>query len=126
MNWTESNASPAVFNGDLDIGGKPAKVRFTVTAIDPCHYEVALEGPMVPGGGQALYARVDLTAVTGVAVAADTIRVEVAGGGFCETGRNNTDCMKMDRSDLFGFVDAKRHADALAFIRSSVCPAGTE
>jgi hypothetical protein len=126
MNWTESSASPAVFDGDVDIDGKAAKVKFTVTAIDPCHYEVALEGPMVPGGGKALYARVDLTAVTGVSVAADAIRVEIAGDGFCETGRNNTDCMKVDRSDLFGFVDASRHADALAFIRASVCPAKTE
>ena len=60
MTWTEASASPAVFDGDVDIDGKAAKVRFTVTAVDPCHYEVALEGPMVPGGGKALYAKVDL------------------------------------------------------------------
>jgi hypothetical protein len=126
MTWTEASASPAVFDGDVDIDGKAAKVRFTVTAFDPCHYEVALEGPMVPGGGRAVYAKVDLSAVTGVAVASDAIRVEIAGNGFCETGRTNSECMTVAQSDLFGFVDAKRHADALAFIRADVCPAETE
>jgi hypothetical protein len=124
MNWKEASASPAVFDGDADIGGKPAKIRFTVTAIDPCHYEVALEGPMVPGGGRRLYARIDLTAIDTVSVADDGIHIDVAGGGFCETGQNNAECMMMSQSDLFGFVEAGRHADLLAFIRSDVCPAG--
>src|SRR5690606_13309119 len=48
MSWREASTSPAVFDGDADIGGKRAKIQFTVTAIDPCRYEVALEGPMVP------------------------------------------------------------------------------
>lgn len=126
MSWTEASSSPAVFDGDMTIGDESAKARFTVTAVDPCHYEVSLEGPMVPGGGKALYARVDLTAVAGVTPAADAIRVEIEGEGFCETGRSNPDCMGMNQSDLFGFVDAKRHADTLAFIRANVCPAETE
>ena len=68
MSWTQASASPAAFDGEMNIGGKAAKVRFTVTALDPCHYDIALEGPMVPGGGTALYAKVDLTAVTGARV----------------------------------------------------------
>jgi len=126
MNWTESSTSPAIFDGDVDIEGKVAKVTFTVTAIDPCHYDIALEGPMVPGGGKALYAKVDLTAVTGARIAPDAIRIEIDGDGFCETGRTNRDCMKVDRSDLFGTVEETRHAETLAFIKASVCPAGTE
>ncbi len=125
MSWREASASPAVFDGDADIGGKRAKIQFTVTAIDPCRYEVALEGPMVPGGGRTLYARIDLTAIDTVTVADDGIHVDVAGHGFCETGQNNADCMAMNQSDLFGFVDAGRHADLVAFIRSEVCPAGS-
>ena len=85
----------------------------------------ALEGPMVPGGGRTLYARIDLTAIDTVTVADDGIHVDVAGHGFCETGQNNADCMAMNQSDLFGFVDAGRHADLVAFIRSEVCPAGS-
>jgi hypothetical protein len=126
MTWTEVSPSPAVFDGDMSIGGKAAKVRFTVAATDPCHYEVSLEGPMVPTGGKALYARIDLTAVTGVAPASDAIHVEIGGDGFCETGRTNADCMKINQSDLFGFLDAKRHSDMLAFIKDGVCPAKAE
>jgi len=126
MNWTEVSPSPAVFDGDMTIGGKAAKVRFTVAATDPCHYDVSLEGPMVPSGGKALYARIDLTAITGVAPSSDAIHVEIGGSGFCETGRSNSDCMKMNQSDLFGFLDAKRHSDMLAFINASVCPAKAE
>jgi hypothetical protein len=123
MEWTEAGASPAVFDGAATIGGKPAKIQFTVTAIDACHYEVTLQGPMVPSGGKALYAKVDLTAVGGVTPAADAIHVDVAGDGFCETGRTNPDCMVVNQSDLFGFVDAKRHGELVAFLREDVCPA---
>jgi hypothetical protein len=126
LNWTEASPSPAVFDGDMTIGERAAKVRFTVTALDPCHYEVSLEGPMVLAGGKALYARIDLTGVSGVTPAADAISVEIEGDGFCETGQKNPACMKMNESDLFGYIDAKRHADAVAFIRSSVCPATVE
>ena len=123
MEWTEASASPAVFDGKATIGGKPADIRFTVTSVDPCHYEVTLEGPMVPRAGKALYAKVDLTALGGVMPAADALHVDVAGDGFCETGRTNPDCMVVNRSDLFGFVEAERHAELVAFLREDVCPA---
>lgn len=121
--WVEASTSPAVFDGDASIGGKPAKVQFTVTAVDRCHYEVTLAGPMVPGGGKTLYAKVDLTALDGATPAADALHIDVAGGGFCETGRTNPNCIVVNRSDLFGFVEAKRHADLVAFLREDVCPA---
>ena len=124
MDWTEVSPSPAVFSGKATIGGKPVQFGFTVSATDPCHYEVMLEGPMVPGGGKTLYARVDLTAVTGLGVSGDALQIEVAGDGFCETGRTNRDCMKVDRSDLFGFVEPERHAALFDFIRADVCPIG--
>ena len=126
MSWKEASASPAVFNGALDINGNAMEATLTVTAVDPCHYEVTLEGPMVPGGGRALYAKVDLTAVTDVAPAPGGIMVEVKGDGFCETGRTNPTCMTMSRSDLFGFLDADRHAETVAFIRTGVCPANAD
>lgn len=124
MDWKEVSASPAAFSGEATIGGKPARIDFTVSATDPCHYEVMLAGPMVPGGGKTLYARVDLTAVSGLGISDDGLKIEIAGEGFCETGRTNRDCMVVDRSDLFGFVDPARHAASYAFIRSDVCPAG--
>ena len=124
MDWKEVSASPAVFIGDATIGDKPVKFGFTISATDPCHYEVMLEGPMVPGGGRTLYARLDLTAVTGLAISEDALRGEGSGDGFCETGRSNRDCMTVDRSDLFGFVEPERHAALIDFLRSDVCPAG--
>jgi len=123
MEWTEASASPAVFDGKATIGGKPADIRFTVTSLDACHYEVTLQGPMVPSGGKTLYAKVDLTAVDGVAPAPDALHVDITGGGFCETGRTNRDCMVVNRSDLFGFVEAERHGELVAFLREDVCPA---
>src|SRR6476619_6750338 len=51
MSWKEAGKSPATFEGDAVVGGKPVKLRFIVTAIDECHYEVKLEDPanFVPG-----------------------------------------------------------------------------
>ncbi len=120
MNWKESNTSPATYDGDANIAGHAVKVRFTVTAVDKCHYEVTIEGPMVPTG-KTLYARVDLSKVTGVTVADHAFQAAVSGHGFCETGQTNPNCVEVDQSDLFGFVDVKRHQDTLAFIRESVC-----
>jgi hypothetical protein len=125
MDWKESAASPATFEGDLTIGGHAVKVLFTVTAVDKCHYDVMLEGPMVRTG-RAIYAKIDLSKVTGVTVADHAFKAEVAGHGFCETGQTNPNCVHVAESDLFGFVDVKRHQDTLAFIRDSVCPAATE
>lgn len=123
MEWKETGASPAVFDGKATIGGKPVDIRFTVAAVDPCHYEVTLEGPMVPSGGKTLYVRLDLTTAGAITVASDAMHIDVAGSGFCETGRTNPDCMTVNQSDLFGFVDAKRHAELIAFLREDVCPA---
>jgi len=122
MDWREVSAVPAVFAGDAVIGGKQMRIAFTVSAADPCHYEVALEGPMVPAGGKTLYARLDLTALSGLRISEDALGVEVAGDALCETGRTNADCMRIDRSDLFGAVDPDRHAALLDFILAEVCP----
>ena len=123
MDWREVSASPAVFAADATIAGKPVKFEFSISATDPCNYEVMLEGPMVPGGGKTLYARVDLTAVEGLGISDDALRIEVTGDGFCETGQTNRDCMVIDRSDLFGTVDPTRHAALYEYLRTDVCPA---
>jgi len=120
--WRETSPSPAVFDGAATVGGETMDVRFTVIAVDPCHYEVNLKGPMVPGGGETLFSRINLSAVEDLSIDGEGIRVELRGEGVCETGPVNRDCMPIDRMDLFGFVDRPRHAETLAFIRKDVCP----
>lgn len=122
MSWKETADSPATFEGDADTAGHKYHIRFTVTAIDDCGYEITLEGPRdVVRMGKALYAKVDLRKVTGVSVVEHAVKALVSGNGFCETGAVNPNCMELDTSDLFGSVDVDRHQAAVAFIRE-VCP----
>jgi hypothetical protein len=122
MKWVEAGGSPAVFDSDATVKGKPARIRFTVKANDPCTYEVILEGPpkMVPGS-KRLFAKVNLRDVAGVTIAPDGFHQTVDGKGFCETGITNPDCLQMDEHDLFGPVEAERHKKSLAFLTSEVC-----
>jgi len=126
MSWKETGASPATFESQSSTAGRTYQIRFTVTAENPCAYQVILEGPrsVVPTG-KAVYARVDLAKVTGVTVTDHAIKAYVAGDGFCETGSMNPTCMKLDTSDLFGSVDVEKHKAAVAFL-GTVCPAPAE
>jgi hypothetical protein len=123
MKWTEAGGSPAVFDGDTMIQGHPVKIKFTVTALNPCDYDITLEGPpgIVPGQ-KRLFGKVALKDVTGIAIAADGFHASVAGSGYCETGRTNPDCLRMDSHDLFGSVDGERHKAALAFLQTVCVP----
>jgi hypothetical protein len=122
MKWVEAGGSPAVFDSDATVKGKPAKIRFTVKANDPCTYEIILEGPpkMVPGQ-KRLFAKVNLKDVAGVTITPDGFHQTVTGKGFCETGITNPDCLQMEEHDLFGPVDAERHKKSLAFLATEVC-----
>ncbi len=122
MKWVEAGGSPAVFDSDAIVKGKPAKLRFTIKANDPCTYEVILEGPpkMVPGT-KRLFARVDLKDIAAVTIAPDGFHQTVDGKGFCETGISNPNCLQMERHDLFGPVEVERHRQSLAFLTTEVC-----
>ncbi|HMN85651.1 MAG TPA: hypothetical protein PKA74_06650 [Bauldia sp.] len=127
MEWKETGASPARYVSQSSTGGRKYSISFTVTASDPCKYEILLEGPptMIPTG-KAVYARVDLAKVTGITVGDHAFKAAVAGDGFCETGKTNPRCMPLDTSDLFGFVDVEKHKATLAFLRDEVCPAAKQ
>ena len=126
MSWKETAPSPATFESQSSTAGRTYQIRFTVTAEDPCTYQIVLEGPrtVVPTG-KAVYARVDLARVTGVTVADHAVKAYVAGDGFCETGSMNPTCMKLDTSDLFGSVDVAKHKATVAFLGTG-CPAPAE
>lgn len=121
-NWVETSASPATFDGDIVISGRSSKIRFIVKALEDCSYEITVEGPetLVPGGNR-LFARVALGDLSNIAIDADGYRSTFDGGGFCETGPRNANCMPVQTIDLFGTVDATRHHDAIAYLRDEVC-----
>lgn len=122
--WKELSASPASFEGDGNTGGKKYKIRFTVTALDDCTYDIVLEGPPnMVRMGKAEYAKVDLRKLDSASVGEHALKVQVEGHGFCETGTLNPTCMEVATSDLFGFVDTKKHAESFAFLRNEVCKA---
>jgi hypothetical protein len=123
MSWKEGTPSPATFEGDAVVGGKAAKLRFIVTAVDKCHYEVTIEGPanLVPGSTR-LYAQVFLGEVSGLTVTDDGRKANISGSGFCETGPVNRTCMAMSTPDLFGTVEAARHKATVDFLKGEVCP----
>jgi hypothetical protein len=122
MSWKEAGTSPATFEGEAVIGGKPARLRFIVTKVDECHYEVTLEGPanLVPGSTR-LYAQVSLGEVDGLTVQSGGLKADVTGSGFCETGPVNRACMAMSNPDLFGAVDPARHKANVDYLKSEVC-----
>jgi len=124
MGWTESTHSPAVYASDAIVKGHPARITFTVTALNPCNYQIVLEGPpAIVAGQKRLFGLVSLKDVTDITIAADGFHASVVGNGFCETGRINPSCAPMDSHDLFGPVDAAHHKASLDFLRASVCAA---
>ena len=124
MAWTESAPSPAVFVSDAVVKGRPAKITFTVKALDPCKYEITLEGPpAIVSGSRRLFAQVSLKDVSGIAVDPDGFHASVVGTGYCETGRTNWSCVPIDHYDLFGPIEAARQKASLAYLRETVCVA---
>jgi len=122
MKWVEVASSPATFDGKVDIGGRRADIRFIVTAVEDCQYEITLEGPsaLVPGGNR-LFARVALTEIADVTVEPGGYKAAVDGIGFCETAQTNPSCLTVREADLFGVVDAERHRHSVDFLRNEVC-----
>lgn len=122
MSWVETADAPATFDGDAVIGGHRSKIRFIVTAVGDCRYEITLEGPanLVPGGNR-LFARVALQDIADVTIANDGYKSAIEGIGFCETGQRNPACMTVHSVDLFGSVDSDRHRAAVEFLRNDVC-----
>jgi hypothetical protein len=123
MKWVETAASPATFDGDATIRGHAAKIRFIVTDVENCRYEITLEGPpeLVPGGSR-LFGKVALHDVADVTIAEDGFTTTIDGIGFCETGQRNPTCMTLNNADLFGAVDLDRHRETLAFLRKACAP----
>ena len=106
------------------IGGHAAKIRFVVTAVEDCQYDITIHGPenLVPGGSR-LFGRVMLDDISDISIGAKALTSHVEGGGFCETGQRNTHCMVMHDPDFFGTVDPDRHREAVAFLQTEVCVA---
>jgi hypothetical protein len=122
MNWVETAEAPATFDGAAVIGGHRSKIRFIVTAVEDCRYDITLEGPanLVPGGSR-LFARVALRDISGITIGKDGFKSAIEGAGFCETGQRNPNCMTVHSADLFGSVDAERHREVVEFLRNDVC-----
>jgi hypothetical protein len=122
MSWKETASSPATYDGVWTINGHANKISFAITATSDCDYIVRIAGPpgIVPSGN-SLYARVELKKVTGIAPHADATTIDVSGSGYCETSPGNEDCRPTDTSDLFGTVEAGKHQELVAFIRTKVC-----
>ena len=124
MSWKQTASSPAHYEAEAASPGQNYTIGFTVTAVDNCHYEIVINGPpKLVRSGKALYAKIDLSKVTGVTVAEHAVKALVSGHGFCETGSTNPDCMPIDTSDLFASVDIEKHKATMAFLRDEVCPA---
>jgi len=122
MTWKETGSSPATYDGVWTLKGRSNAISFAVTATNDCDYVVRIAGPpnIVPRGN-SLYARIEMKKVTALAPHSDAVRIDVTGTGYCETSPENEDCRPTDSSDLFGTVEAARHQEMVAFIRTKVC-----
>jgi hypothetical protein len=109
LEWHEASASPAMFVGHGEGGGRSYDVTFTVTARSDCDYEIELAGP--PGmvrGGKTLYARIALRDISGIVGGAFQVAIE--GDGFCQTGATNPNCTLVHKTDVYGALDPTKHA----------------
>ncbi len=118
--WKESSTSPAVFVGHGEGGAKTYDVTFTITKVADCDYEIYLAGPAaMVRGGKALYAKVGLATVTGISAGPTQVKIE--GGGFCQTGQVNPNCVPVPATDLFGTIDPEKHLRIVEQIRAEAC-----
>ncbi|WP_421723323.1 hypothetical protein [Bauldia sp.] len=127
IEWTETAASPATFDGVAIIGGHRSNIRFIITATEDCRYEITLQGPanLVPGGSR-LFGRVSLREIRDVRISETGYKSQIEGTGFCQTGQHNPSCMVARDPDLFGTVDLDRHRKMVAFLQDEVCVATTQ
>ena len=120
--WRKASASPAVFVGHGERGGKAYDVTFTITAIDDCDFEVELAGPAeMVRGGKALFARVDLAEIA--SVAPGEFQTTIEGDGYCQTGTLNPNCTLVHKPDIFGKLDVERHARLVGELPIAACKA---
>ena len=114
MSWQETKTDPVTFEGDVNVGGHKATLRFIVRSTDKCHYEITIEGParFVPGTSR-LYGRVSMGEIKSVGLSSDGYKAEIAGSGFCETGPVNPACVSVDGPDLFGAPDRGKQKEAV-------------
>lgn len=120
LEWKKISESPAVFQGHGEGGDKRYDVRFTITALGDCDYEVKLSGPPnFVRDGEALYARIAVKDVT--TVTPGNLQLEVTGDGYCLTGTTNPTCMTVHKADIFGSIEAEKHAAMLAQVRTDAC-----
>jgi hypothetical protein len=120
MSWKETKADPPTFEGDINVGGRKATLRFIVRGTDKCHYEITIEGPVsfVPGNSR-LYGRVSMSEITGVKLSADGFKADITGAGFCETGPVNPRCVSVNGPDLFGSPDPARQKEAVDLLAAT-------
>ena len=118
--WHETSMSPAVFEGHGE-GQKGAyDVTFSVTKLADCDFEIYLAGPpSMVRGGKTLYARIALADIGGVV--AGEFKVTIEGDGFCQTGQLNPNCTRVHQTDLFGTLDAAKHARLVEQLHAEVC-----
>jgi hypothetical protein len=120
LTWKEVSSSPAVFQGHGEGGNKNYDVRFSVSAAGDCDYEIKLSGaPNVVRGGEALFAKISLEEIT--AVAPGKFQVTVTGDGYCQTGSLNPNCTVVHNVDIFGALDAGKHAAMVEQVRTAAC-----
>lgn len=124
LTWKALSSSPAAYQGHGEGGGKKYDIKFTVTAVGACEYEIKLSGaPNVVRGGEALYARIALKDIASVKPNPDAIHLDIEGAGYCQTGTLNPNCVVVKQTDLFGAVDPAKHAAMVEQIRASECTA---
>lgn len=123
LTWHKASDSPAVFVGHGEGGGKTYDVTFTVTAIDDCDFEIQLAGPpAMVRDGKALFARIDLAKIT--SVSAGEFQTTIEGDGYCQTGTLNPNCTLVHKPDIFGKLDADKHARLVGALPIAACRAG--
>jgi hypothetical protein len=123
MSWKETKTAPTTFEGDVNVGGRKAALRFIVRGTDKCHYEITIEGPVnfVPGNSR-LYGRVSMSEITAVKLSPDGFKADITGSGFCETGPVNPACVSVSGPDLFGSADPARQKEAVDLLVSTCQP----
>jgi hypothetical protein len=120
LTWRKASDSPAVFLGHGEGGGKTYDVTFTVTAIDDCDFEIQLAGPpQMVRDGKALFAQIDLREITSIAIGEFQTMIE--GDGYCQTGALNPNCTVVHSPDIFGKLDAGKHARLVGQLPIAAC-----
>jgi hypothetical protein len=91
-----------------------------VSTTGDCDYEIRLSGApnMVPGG-ETLFARIAVKDIA--AVAPGALQVTVTGDGYCQTGSLNPNCTVVHTVDIFGALDAAKHAAMVEQMRTEAC-----